>query len=88
MVASELDTFEIHDRGIVRTKIWNLPKLEMEITKEMFAHKESNAPSIFPSSFFAPVAQVGKYIIQMWQKKVHNNIGNRDPVELGLNQYL
>ena len=87
MVGSELDTFEIHDRGIVRTKIWTLPKLEMEITKEIFAHKENKVPPIFPFSFFAPVAQVGKYIIQMWQKKSTTTL-IRGPVEFGLNQYL
>ena len=57
----------------------------------MFAQKENRVPSIFPFSFLAPVAQVGKYIIQMLQKKVHNNnIDSGGPVgvEVGLNQYL
>ena len=36
----EVDTFKIYNGGIIRTKVWDLPKHNMRIKKKMFAHKE------------------------------------------------
>ena len=45
----EVDTFKIYNGGIIRTKVWDLPKHNMRIKKKMFAHKENNY--IFPTFF-------------------------------------
>ena len=63
----EVDTFKIYNGGIIRTKVWDLPKHELRIKKRMFAHKENNNHSFFSISFFlAAIAQLGKYFYRMW----------------------
>ena len=66
-LVGEVESFKIYNGGIVRTKIWDLPKHQMKIKKRMFAHKENNNHSIFPISFLNLVAQLGlKYFYRRW----------------------
>ena len=60
----EVDTFKIYNGGIIRTKVWDLPKHNMRIKKKMFAHKENNY--IFPTFFLNLVVELGlKYFYRM-----------------------
>ena len=60
----EVDTFKIYNGGIIRTKVWDLPKHKMRIKKKMFAHKENNY--IFPTFFLNLVVELGlKYFYRM-----------------------
>ena len=60
----EVDTFKIYNGGIIRTKVWDLPKHNMRIKKRMFAHKENNY--IFPTFFINLVVELGlKYFYRM-----------------------
>ena len=60
----EVDTFKIYNGGIIRTKVWDLPKHNMRIKKRMFAHKENNY--IFPTFFLNLVVELGlKYFYRM-----------------------
>ena len=60
----EVDTFKIYNGGIIRTKVWDLPKHNMKIKKKMFAHKENYY--IFPTFFLNLVVELGlKYFYRM-----------------------
>ena len=63
-LVGEVDTFKIYNGGIIRTKVWDLPKHNMRIKKKMFAHKENNY--IFPTFFLNLVVELGlKYFYRM-----------------------
>ena len=63
-LVGEVDTFKIYNGGIIRTKVWDLPKHNMRIKKRMFAHKENNY--IFPTFFLNLVVELGlKYFYRM-----------------------